>query len=256
MSHIILTGTTGTCGAAVLAHCLSHPSISQISILSRKPVRQAEGQSKARVILHQDFASYPDSLLQELKGATACIWSLGVSTSEVKAAEYKTITHTYPLAAAKAFSTISQNFNFVYVSGGGVTRNPSPLPLITPLFSRIKGQAETALLSLRTSSSSSLRVFNLRPAFIDEIQQPLSEKPKPTAYKLTNPVIGPVLRSLWPAGVSPTRELAEVLVKCALERGEKEEVRQTMGGKGVVVEEGEGLGVLLENVGIRRLAEI
>lgn len=33
--------------------------------------------------------------------------------------EYIKITHDYPIAAAKAFSTLSDSFNFVYISGEG-----------------------------------------------------------------------------------------------------------------------------------------
>lgn len=35
--------------------------------------------------------------------------------------EYVKITLDYPLAAAKAFAGLSDSFNFVYVSGEGVT---------------------------------------------------------------------------------------------------------------------------------------
>lgn len=54
--------------------------------------------------------------------------------------------------------------------------------------------------------------------------------------------------------VSPTGPLAEVLVRCAEETAAKEDVRAQMEGKGLVIEQGAALGVLLENTGIRRLA--
>lgn len=81
--HIILTGVTGTCGSAVLKYCLSEARITRISVLSRRPVAQAEGQDKVHVILHENFAEYPVSLLEQLKGATACIWALGISQTLV-----------------------------------------------------------------------------------------------------------------------------------------------------------------------------
>jgi uncharacterized protein YbjT (DUF2867 family) len=81
--HIILTGATGQCGAAVLQYCLSSPAITRISILSRRPVPLVEGHAKAAVILHEDFTQYPQSLLDKLKGAEGCIWALGVSTAGV-----------------------------------------------------------------------------------------------------------------------------------------------------------------------------
>jgi uncharacterized protein YbjT (DUF2867 family) len=75
--HLILTGATGLVGSGVLQHMLTTPTISQISILSRRPVPQAAGHAKARVILHHDFASYPSAVLAQLAGAEGCVWALG-----------------------------------------------------------------------------------------------------------------------------------------------------------------------------------
>ena len=83
MVHLILTGCTGTAGAAVLARCIASPTIARISVLSRRPVKQAEGVEKARVVIHKDFTSYPPDLLHDLQGASGCIWALGVATGQV-----------------------------------------------------------------------------------------------------------------------------------------------------------------------------
>lgn len=153
MAHIILTGCTGTAGSAVLARCIESSTISTVSVLSRRPVKQAAGHDKVKVILHQDFTSYPTQLLEEqLKGATACIWALGIASGSASPryvyilpyneektpilllcaflrfsfsdllcySDYKKITLDYPLAAAKAFASLNPLFNFVYVSGEGV----------------------------------------------------------------------------------------------------------------------------------------
>lgn len=85
MSHIVLTGCTGTAGAAVLARCIESSTIARISVLSRRPIKQAEGKEKVEVHIHKDFNSYPDSLLSELKGAIGCVWALGISASQVNA---------------------------------------------------------------------------------------------------------------------------------------------------------------------------
>lgn len=82
--HLILTGATGTCGAAVLKHCLANPAITRLTILSRRPVPHAEGQAKAKVLIHRDFSQYPQSILDQLDGAEGCIWALGISSNGVK----------------------------------------------------------------------------------------------------------------------------------------------------------------------------
>ncbi len=85
MAHIILTGCTGTAGSAVLARCIASSSISRISVLSRRPVKQATGVDKVNVIIHKDFNVYPNDLLEQLKGAVGCVWALGVAAAQVSA---------------------------------------------------------------------------------------------------------------------------------------------------------------------------
>lgn len=75
--HIILTGATGLCGTAVVKRCIEDPAITRLTILSRRPVAQAEGQEKVNVIIHGDFTQYPQSVLDQLTGAEGCIWALG-----------------------------------------------------------------------------------------------------------------------------------------------------------------------------------
>ena len=81
--HLILTGATGTVGLGVLQHCLSNPSITQLSILSRRPVALADGHPKAQVIIHKDYSSYPNDLLEKLAGASGVVWAQGVSQTKV-----------------------------------------------------------------------------------------------------------------------------------------------------------------------------
>lgn len=91
--HLILTGATGLVGAAVLDSMLAQEAISRISILSRRPVKMAEGHEKAKVIIHKDFKTYDQALLEELKDAQGCVWALGVSQNDVdKAYALLTIT--------------------------------------------------------------------------------------------------------------------------------------------------------------------
>lgn len=75
MAHIIITGATGQAGSAVLAYALSSPAISRVSVLSRRPVKLAEGNPKATVLIHKDFEQYPAEVLEHLKDARGCIWA-------------------------------------------------------------------------------------------------------------------------------------------------------------------------------------
>jgi uncharacterized protein YbjT (DUF2867 family) len=81
--HLILTGATGLVGSGVLQQMLVNTSVTKVSILSRKPVAQAEGHPQVNVIIHNDFSSYPPSILEQLKGADGCVWAQGVSANDV-----------------------------------------------------------------------------------------------------------------------------------------------------------------------------
>lgn len=85
--HLILTGATGLVGTAVLDAMMRTPTITQISILSRRPVPMAEAAHDPRVtvILHKDFAKYDKDVLKRLEGAAGCVWALGTSTTQVGA---------------------------------------------------------------------------------------------------------------------------------------------------------------------------
>lgn len=81
--HLILTGATGLVGSGVLHHMINTPAVTAVSVLSRKPVPQAEGHAKVKVIIHDDFNSYPTELLEQLRGAEGCVWAQGISIMKV-----------------------------------------------------------------------------------------------------------------------------------------------------------------------------
>jgi uncharacterized protein YbjT (DUF2867 family) len=85
--HLILTGATGLVGSGVLDAMINTKGISKISILTRSPVRMAEDRRDPRinVIVHKDYKSYPQEVLSQLKGATGCVWALGISQTRVDA---------------------------------------------------------------------------------------------------------------------------------------------------------------------------
>jgi hypothetical protein len=72
---VILTGTTGFIGQEVLTQALSHPAITSIIALSRKPLPPTFASNpKLKVVLTNDFSTYTPSVLSQLSGSDACIW--------------------------------------------------------------------------------------------------------------------------------------------------------------------------------------
>ncbi|KAJ7053802.1 hypothetical protein C8F01DRAFT_1221634 [Mycena amicta] len=221
--HVILTGATGLVGTNVLHTCLASPAITKLSILSRRPFQLPASDNNTEIIIHKDYESYPPALITQLQGADACIWALGVGRGEVaKDEEYIRIMHDFPVAAAKAFSTLGERINFVFVSGEGA----DPTEQARRLYYKIKGRTEKDLLSLNPSSSSdspqspypSLRVFNVRPGYVEPTSSQRSTLP--FSKRLIHGIASPLFRALQPGFVSPADVLAKVLVQLATENGE------------------------------------
>lgn len=240
MAHIILTGATGSAGSAILAYALKSEAISQITVLSRRPVKLAENESKTNVILQKDFESYPQDILKQLEGATGCIWAQGISSRGMSEAEYSRITTEYPCAAAKAFAKLGPSFNFVYISGEGAQTSEES----SMMYGRVKGRTENALLAL-TADQPQLKVYNLRPAIINPQGEYLAER-KVTLHDRLSTLIGGISEKVWKSGDMPASALAKVCVDLAVSDG-----APISSGEGVEVD-----GRVLRNVALRRLAGI
>ncbi|CAJ2501052.1 Uu.00g039050.m01.CDS01 [Anthostomella pinea] len=240
MAHIILTGATGQAGSAVLAYALSSPAVSRVSLLSRRPVKLAESSPKANVIIHSDFSSYPEAILDQLRGATACIWAQGISSQGMSEDEYTRITLDYPVAAAKAFAGLAERMNFVYFSGEGGDMEEKA----STMFGRIKGRAESRLLALQKDGEyPSLRVYNIRPAIINPQGNYLAER-SVTLHDRASTWVGGLASVVWKSFVIPSDKLAKACTDLAV-------------GDGEAVPAGEGVeadGRLLRNTALRRLA--
>lgn len=85
---VIITGSTGRVGGGVLERCLAHPQVTSVVALTRRPL---DVQSpKLNNIIHKDYNRYNDSVIEQLKGAEACIWYISANPS----AQHETVlTH-------------------------------------------------------------------------------------------------------------------------------------------------------------------
>jgi uncharacterized protein YbjT (DUF2867 family) len=74
---VIVTGSTGLVGTALVRQCLASDQISHVVALSRRPLTLPEDLTKSpklSVILHDDFLHYPPELVAQLAGAEGCLW--------------------------------------------------------------------------------------------------------------------------------------------------------------------------------------
>ncbi|RFU74342.1 nucleoside-diphosphate-sugar epimerase [Trichoderma arundinaceum] len=248
--HIVLTGATGLVGSSVLDAMIKAKDITKISILSRKPVQMAIDAKDPRinVIIHRDFEQYDSKVLEQLQGAKACVWALGISQTKVNAEDYVKITKDYTLAAAKSFATLSTSpsepFRFIYVSGEGATQKPGRFSAI---FARVKGETERDLGDMTAAMPTSLQADSVRPAFVDARQHKdiLPYIPDPGAlYKIGVAALSPLV-SVMKGMHSPTEQLGDFLTRMAMGK-----VDSQLEGPGAFKLGGSWV---IENVGFRRI---
>lgn len=147
MSKIIVTGATGFVGEAVVKQCIQNKNVEEVIVLTRKPIsKDLLSSSKVNMIVHEEFAQYPDSLLNQLSGAQGCIWlvrtksrpcrrlnlcrTIGEDVEHANDPEAaKKVGIGYTLIAAEAFrerlapSVPKPPFRFVYCSVRGAVRD-------------------------------------------------------------------------------------------------------------------------------------
>lgn len=119
---------------------------------------------------------------------------------------------------------------------------------LTPLFGRVKGQCEAALIDL-SKKYSSLRPYSVRPAYVDAAQDPkvlelIRQRPDQQTWtkKSLHTLIGPIMRNMVTKSHSPTPYLGKFLTDIAKGDG------KPLTGEGI-----SGEGWIISNTAFRRL---
>lgn len=187
---IILTGTTGFIGQEVLRRALTHPSITSIIVLSRRQLpSEAPTSPKLKVMIHEDFGIYPDSLLTECAGAAACIWfdhtpvresvlssadaaaarTLSPYKGHLDDAEYLQRTEIgWPLAAVAFCAKLSpgKQFRFLFCSGMASETDQNKSLWFMQGTRRLRGILEIKLAEIAKERPDVFRAITVRPGFV------------------------------------------------------------------------------------------
>ena len=203
---VIITGATGMVGEGVLHECLRHPMIDEALIINRKPFGMAH--PKLKEIIHADFFDVTP-IAGQLKGYDACFFCLGVSSVGMKEPEYYKLTYTLTLNFARTLAQINPGMTFEYISGA----NTDSTEKGRSMWARVKGKTENDLAKLPFK-----KVYNLRPGYMH---------PTP-GLKNTNPYykyitwLYPLLKLIFPNGVSTLKDLGLAMINAALYGYEKQ----------------------------------
>ncbi|KAL2827790.1 hypothetical protein BDW59DRAFT_54708 [Aspergillus cavernicola] len=186
---IILAGATGHIGQEILSQCLAHPSITSIVALSRRDLGVKNDKLRVHLMADQDFLSYSNpALTEELKGAAACLWAIGLRPSKTGNTEYnRRISIEYTAAAASAFQraftsdTVSSDasggrFRFVYISGAGVERDQNQSLWYAGNFRRLRGEAENILFRHAEANPDLFEAYVMRPGLVPSTQGTLRDR--------------------------------------------------------------------------------
>ena len=173
--NVLLLGASGSAGGSVLRVCLASSHVTSVRAIVRRPLGLAH--PKLREISHDNFQDFT-SVTQAFAGVDACLYCLGKSVRQVSGeAEYRTITHDYALAAARALQAQSPAAVFHFISGASTNLNSRFM------WARVKAETERDLLA-------QFKVVCWRPASIDG----MPSASEPPAYKVFRPIARVILR--------------------------------------------------------------
>ena len=170
---VAVTGSSGFIGQDILSQCLANPMITSVIAVSRRQLLVSS--PKLRTVIHDDFSSYPSSLMSELQDADACIYALG-TVSPSKPEFNRRVNMDYTISAAKAFAKSAalhtsgrqgKKFRFVYCSGTFTERDQGKHLWIMSQNRKMRGEVELQLLDLsREAAGDGLEIFIARPGFV------------------------------------------------------------------------------------------
>jgi uncharacterized protein YbjT (DUF2867 family) len=200
---VVLFGATGMVGQGALLECLRSPDVEAVLCVVRRPTGRHH--EKLREVVQADVSDL-SAIGEELSGADACLYCLGVSSVGMTEADYRRITYDTTIAVARALLERSPGLTFVFVSGAGTDGTGRG----RVMWARVKGETENALLGMPFKAAYMVRPGYIQPR--DGIQA--SGRAIRVLYALFGPLY-PVWRRLFPRHVTTTRRLGRAMIRAA-----------------------------------------
>ncbi|KAG9254033.1 putative nucleoside-diphosphate-sugar epimerase [Emericellopsis atlantica] len=170
---VIISGATGLVATAVVQQSLAHPKISKVIALSRRAVELPDNvnSSKLKQVLIKDYNEYPEDILEELRGAHACIWTVAITPSKsmtypwedvVKICQTSTTTALHAMIGAG----MAEPFRFLYVSGDRVDPDSPPKPGPMGRYIQLRGETENMVRQIAEQYHGKVQVCIARPGIV------------------------------------------------------------------------------------------
>jgi uncharacterized protein YbjT (DUF2867 family) len=154
--NVLVLGSTGVVGDAIVRESLRDDRIRLVFAVSRRPLVHAD--AKLRTLLLANFLDFAP-IGAQLAEIDVVLCALGLSWYQAPSeAEYRKITHDYVMACARAASVANPALRFCFVSGQGASATSSQA------WARIKAETER---DLEGTFGSRLTVF--RPGYIHPV---------------------------------------------------------------------------------------
>jgi len=197
---VVVFGATGMVGQGVLRECLLASDVDQVVAVIRTPTGVSH--PKLREVPLADFADVAP-IRDELAGADACFYCLGISSVGVDEAAYTRVSYDYPMAAARALAELDSRTTFVYVSGAGTNLDGRQM------WARVKGRTEREIIELLPNG------YAFRPGLIQPKYGVRSKTRWVNAlYTLVAPAI-PLLERAAPKYVTSTDRIGQAMLRAA-----------------------------------------
>lgn len=200
---VIITGATGMIGEGVLHHCLNHPLIEQVLLVTRKTTGYSH--PKLSEIIHTDFFDL-EPIREKLSGYDACYFCLGVSSVGMNEEKYSRLTYDLTLSFATVLADQNPGMTFCYISGAGTDSSESG----RSMWARVKGRTENDLMKLPFK-----KAYNLRPGGIEPFLPLRSTQSYYKTYKYLN-VIFVVMKWIAPGLIISLKDLAAAMINVSL----------------------------------------
>jgi hypothetical protein len=194
--NVIITGVTGMVGEGVLHEALLHPDVERVLVLTRRPSGMSHPKLSELVV--NDFYDL-SPIESQLSGYNACFFCLGVSVIGKSEEEYRHITYDLTMSVARTLSKMNPDMAFSYISGKATDSTEHG----RLMWARVKGKTENDLMKLPFKN-----VYAFRPGML----LPTPGMKNTLKYYKYITWLYPLLRILYPSGVSTLKELGLAMI--------------------------------------------